>query len=111
MHKEQGAESGERRAESGEWRAEGGERRAESGKTILERTSIAILVHRNREYGGTAPRYPTSSLLLSGSAVQVGRMPSHTGIAGNELTDAAAKFAAEGAPSDDFPWSYSHLSS
>ena len=53
----------------------------------------------------------TSTLLHSGSAVQVGWTPSHTGISGNELADAAAKLAAEGFPLDnhDFPWSYSHL--
>ena len=47
----------------------------------------------------------------SSSAVQVGWTPSHTGIAGNELADAAANLAAEGTPgpSDNFPWSYPHL--
>ena len=55
----------------------------------------------------------TSTLLLSGSAVQVGWTPSHTGITSNELANAAAKLAAEGNPPDDlaFPWSYSHLRS
>jgi hypothetical protein len=56
-------------------------------------------------------RKATADLLLSGSSVQVGWTPSHTGITGNELADAAAKLAAEGTPSDDFPWSYSHLRS
>ena len=61
----------------------------------------------------------TSALLLSGSAVQVGWTPSHTGIIGNELADAAAKLAdaaarlaAEGTPGplvDDFPWLYFYL--
>ena len=48
----------------------------------------------------------TPVLLLSGSSVQVGWTPDHTGITGNELADAAAKLAAEGAPGpllDDFP--------
>ena len=54
-------------------------------------------------------RKATSELLLSGSSVQAGGTPSHTGITANELADAAAKLAAEGTPSDDFPWSYSHL--
>ena len=53
----------------------------------------------------------TSTLLLSDTAVQVGWTPSHTGIVGNELADAAAQLAAEGTPSDDFPLSYSHLRS
>ena len=55
----------------------------------------------------------TSTLLLSGSAVQVGWTPSHIGIIGNELADAAAKLAAEGNPPDglNFSWSYSHLRS
>ena len=55
----------------------------------------------------------TSTLLPSGSAVQIGWTPSHTGIMGNELADAAAKLAAEGNPPDNltFPWSYSHLRS
>ena len=56
-------------------------------------------------------RKATSSLHLSNTAVQVGWIPSHTGITGNELADAAAKLAAEGTPSDDFPWSYLHLCS
>ena len=55
----------------------------------------------------------TSTLLHSGSTVQIGWTPSHTGITGNELADAAAKRAAEGTPFgppiDNFPWSYSHL--
>ena len=38
----------------------------------------------------------TYTLLLSGSAVQVGWSRSHTDITGNELADAAAKLAAEG---------------
>ena len=57
----------------------------------------------------------TSTLLLSGSAVQVGWTPRHTGIMGNELADAAAKPAAEGSSPGDLigmsPWSYSHLRS
>ena len=54
-----------------------------------------------------------STLLLSGSTVQIGWTPSHIGIMGNELADAAAKLAAEGNPPDNrmFPWSYSHLRS
>ena len=56
-------------------------------------------------------RKATPNLLLSGSSVQVGWTPSHTGITGNELADTAAKLAAKGTPSDDFPWSYSHLRS
>ena len=42
----------------------------------------------------------TSALLLSGSAVQAGLLPSHSGIAGNELAD-AAKLTAEGSPPGD----------
>ena len=55
----------------------------------------------------------TSTMLASGSAVQIGWTPSHTGIMCNELADAAAKLAAEGNPPDGllFPWSYSHLRS
>ena len=55
----------------------------------------------------------TSTLTLSGSAVQIGWIPNHAGITGNELADAAAKLAAEGNPPDglNFPWSYSHLRS
>ena len=55
----------------------------------------------------------TSTLLLSGSAVQVGWTPSHTGITGNELAHAAAKLAAEGNPPDGLasPWPYFHLRS
>ena len=53
----------------------------------------------------------TSALLLSGSTVQVGWTPSHTGIIGNGLAGAVPELAAEGTPGhlDDFPWSYSHL--
>ena len=53
----------------------------------------------------------TSTRLPSGSVVQVGWTLSHAGITGNELADAAAKLAAEGTPSDNFPWSYSRLRS
>ena len=56
-------------------------------------------------------RKATANLLLLGSSVQVGWTPSHTGITGNELADAATKLAAEGTPSDNFPWPYSHLRS
>ena len=54
----------------------------------------------------------TSALLLSGSPVQVGWIPCHTGITGNKLADAAAKLAAESTPKpllDGFPWSCSRL--
>ena len=54
----------------------------------------------------------TSTLLLPGSTVQIGWIPSHIDITGNEFADATAKLAAEGTPGpplDDFPWSYSHL--
>ena len=55
----------------------------------------------------------TSTLLCSGSAIQTGRTPSHTGIMGNELADAAAILTAEDNPPDDLmlPWPYSHLRS
>ena len=40
---------------------------------------------------------------LSGSSVQVGWTPGHSGITGNGLADAAIRLAAEVNPSDDFP--------
>ena len=56
-----------------------------------------------------------STLLRSGSVVQIGRTPSHTGIMGNGLADAVVKLAvdSEDNPPDgaDFPWSYPHLRS
>ena len=64
---------------------------------------LALLLHDIRK--------ATADLHLSGSSVQGGWTPSLTGITGNELADASAKLAAEGTPSDDFPWSYSHLRS
>ena len=78
----------------------------------------AILCATSRpgySYQASLPRdihKATSTLLRSGSTVQVGWTPSHTGITGYELADAAAKLATEGTPGpplDDFPWSYSHL--
>ena len=57
-------------------------------------------------------RKAASTLLLSGSTVQIGWAPGRAGITGNGLADAAAKLAAEGTPEsplDDFPWPYSHL--
>ena len=69
--------------------------------STISRPGYSYLLHDIRK--------ATANLLLSGSSVQVGWTPSHTGITGNELADAAAKLAAEGTPPDDFPWSYSHL--
>ena len=67
----------------------------------------AITIISRPGYSYLAPlhdiRKAASTLLLSDTAVQVGWIPSHTGIASNELADAAAKLAAEGTPSDDFP--------
>ena len=56
-------------------------------------------------------RNATIALSHSGCITQVGWTPGHSGITGNDLADAAAKLAAEGTPSVDFPWSYSHLCS
>ena len=56
-------------------------------------------------------RNATIALSHSGCITQVGWTPRHSSITGNDLADAAAKLVAEGTPSVDFPWSYSHLCS